>query len=66
MAALTEGAARALDRIDKPLPAVAAAEALDYAAWACHMEDTMPGHTGRFAKASADAMELYDHLNEEG
>jgi hypothetical protein len=57
-----EGAKRALNRLaeqGKPLsPAVVLEEAAHFA----RLEDTMPGRTGVFARASADAMELYDYI----
>jgi hypothetical protein len=59
---ITPGMTRTLERLGKPLEELNLAEVLDYAAWAAHMENTMPGNTGVFAKASADAMELYDLL----
>jgi hypothetical protein len=57
------GAVRALDRLGVPLETLTRAAVLDDAAYFCRLEDTMPGRTGVFARASADAMELYDWLS---
>lgn len=63
---LTDGATRALGRLGLPLDTLTAAAVLDDAAWLARMEDTLPGRAGVFARASADAMELYDWLKTYG
>jgi hypothetical protein len=59
---LTAGALRALERLGSPLENLTPAIVLDDAARFCRMEDALPGRTGVFARASADAMELHDQM----
>ena len=59
---MTAGAMRALERLGCPVGGLTAAVVLDEAADLARLEDTMPGRTSVFARASADAMELCDWI----